>query len=366
MTQNHGGIESYIINTYKRINKKKYQYDFINMSKNKIANQDFFEKSGCNIYNIANEYKSPIRCYKQLKQLIIDNKYKVVYINKNSLCSTVILKAVKDSMTQIRIIHSHNTKSTGGILGNIFHLYNKKHISKYCNYFFACTEKAGKWMYDSKIINSDKYYIINNAIDLDKFIFNNNTRNKLRNELKIGDDTIVIGHVGRFEKQKNHEFLIEIFNEVHKKNKNTMLVLVGSGSLENKIKKKVSLLGLSDSVKFLGAKNNVNELYQMFDVFCLPSLYEGLPVVGIEAQAADLPCVFSNNMSSKAKITNKTIFISNFDNKQEWADLLLKDYGKRNKNKDVMQKNGYDIKNEVNKLEKLYDTFIERGAGSNE
>lgn len=366
MTQNHGGIESYIINTYKKINKEIYQYDFVNMWKNKIAEQDFFERRGCKVYNIPNEYKSPIKCYKQLKQIIINNKYNIVYINKNSLCSSIVLKAVKNSNVPIRIIHSHNTKSTGGILGNILHEHNRKKISNYCNYFFACTEKAGEWMFNPEIIGSSRYYVINNAIDLDKFIFNYKIRNRLRNKLNISKDTIVIGHVGRFEKQKNHDFLVEIFNEVHKRNKKTILILVGKGSLEEKIKEKVKTLKLNDSVKFLGAREDVNELYQIFDVFCLPSLYEGLPLVGIEAQASDLPCIFSNNMSLKVKMLEKAYFLSNLSSPEEWADLILKNYGERKNNKVIMQKNNYDIECETIKLEKMYKSFIEKEIKCNE
>ena len=152
----------------------------------------------------------------------------------------------------------------------------------------CCSELAGRWLFGDKAYDSGKVYLLNNAIDLDKFKYNESLRKEKRKELGIGEDTLVIGHIGRFVAQKNHTFLIDIFNELHKKNHNSLLLLVGQGPLKEEIENKVKELKLNDSVRFLGQRNDANELYQAFDVFCLPSLYEGLPVVGVEAQATGL------------------------------------------------------------------------------
>ena len=182
------------------------------------------------------------------------------------------------------------------------------------------------------------------------------TTYKKRKELGIKEDTIVIGHIGRFVAQKNHTFLIDIFNQFHKKEKNSILLLAGQGPLQEEIKNKVRELGLDDSVRFLGQRNDANELYQVFDVFLLPSLYEGLPVVGVEAQASGLLCFLSDDMTKETKVLDSTVFMSLSNTAEEWTDEILtnlKDY-KRINTKSEVSDNGFDIEVEARKLEKYY------------
>ena len=215
-------------------------------------------------------------------------------------------------------------------------------------------------MFGDRTFEQGKVTIINNAIDLDKFKYDEKLRKEKRKELEIKDDTLVIGHIGRFVAQKNHTFLIDIFNELHKTEKNSILLLIGQGPLMDEIKQKVKTLGISDSVKFLGQRDDVNELYQVFDVFLLPSLYEGLPVVGVEAQATGNLCILSSSMTQETKILNTTIFLQLTQTPNEWSTAILKsviNFCKKN-NKNEISNVGFNIKNEAIKLEKIYMNFI--------
>ena len=201
-------------------------------------------------------------------------------------------------------------------------------------------------MFDDRTFERGKVTIINNAIDLDKFKYSEKLRKEKRKELGIKDDTLVIGHIGRFVTQKNHTFLIDIFNELHKENKDSLLMLVGQGPLQYEIKEKVKSLGLENSVLFLGQRDDVNRLYQAMDVFCLPSLYEGLPVVGVEAQANGLLCILSDEMTKETKVLNSTVFLSLNKTASEWANSILNDFKnyKNHDTKDEVSKYGFNIK----------------------
>lgn len=222
----------------------------------------------------------------------------------------------------------------------------------------CCSELAGRWLFGKKTYNAGKVVLLNNAIELEKFSYNEKIRNKKRKELKIKKNQIVIGHIGRFVTQKNHTFLIDIFNEIYKENNNTVLLLVGQGPLVEEIKEKVNQLRLTDHVQFLGQRNDANELYQAFDIFILPSLYEGLPVVGVEAQSAGLLCIFSSDMTKETKVLRSTRFIS-LSSPEEWSNIILETY-KNHQRKDTKKeitRNGFDIEKEAKKLERIYLRF---------
>ncbi|MBM6860162.1 glycosyltransferase, partial [Clostridium saudiense] len=210
--------------------------------------------------------------------------------------------------------------------------------------------------------DNGKVVLINNAIDLSRFTFDKNIRERKRKELKINDDILVIGNIGRFVKQKNHDFLIEIFNEVHKKNNKSILILVGEGPLQEKVKLKVKKLNLEKYVKFLGQRNDCDELYKAFDVFLLPSLYEGLPIVAVEAQASGLLCMLSDEMTKETKIINSTKFLSLSQDATIWSGVLLDYYNKHLPIESIkeMTKSGFNIKEEARKLESNYLKIIKQ------
>ena len=363
MSDNLGGIEVFLINYYRKLNKNKIQFDFINMYDCDLCFQKEIESYGGKVYRLPNEKKHPFAYSKKLESIIKDNGYQIVHIHKNSLAFNISLKIVKKCNVKVKIIHSHNTKSSNpNFFINLLHEKNKKNISKYCDYFFACSAEAGKWMYNNSIINSSNYYVINNAIDLNSFKYNLEIRNTLRKELNISDEKFVIGHIGRFVKQKNHNFLIDIFNEVHKVNKNAILLLVGQGPLMEKIKEKVENLNLTNSVKFVGQRTDVNRFYQAFDYFLFPSLYEGLGIVVIEAQCSGLQCLCSTEVPLLVKTTNNVNFLNLNDDLLIWRDKILKSFKKNNRHNICAEitSNGFNIEKEILKLENIYKKSLEK------
>ena len=336
------------------------KFDFICDEDSTNIPYEEIEKLGGRVI-ICPPYQKVFKYQKFLINLFKQNKYTIVHSNINAL-SVFPLRAAKKAGVPIRIAHSHSTankkewKKT--LLKNMLRPFSKK----YANVYFACSELAGRWLFGNKTFDKGKVTIINNAIDVEKFIYNEDIRKKVRNELKekckseINDDTLVVGHIGRFVKQKNHEFLIDIFNEVHKRKENSLLILAGQGPLQKEIEEKVNNFGLQDCVLFLGQRSDANELYQAMDVFVLPSLYEGLPVVGVEAQASGLLCELSNAMTKETKILSTTNFIDLNLPAEKWADKIIEDYEKFER-KDVskeFENNGFDIKKEAKKLEEKY------------
>lgn len=362
MSDNLGGIEMFLINFYRKLNKEKFQFDFINMYDNDLCFQNEIISSGGRVYKTSNEKKHPFKFRNELKEIIENNNYDIVHVHKNSLAFIGTLKMLKKCNVKVKIIHSHNTQSSRpNFLINILHNINKRRIKKYCDYFYACSEEAGYWMYPKDIVKSARFTIIHNAIDLNKFKFNPVIRKRIRQELGISDDTKVIGHIGRFTPQKNHKFLIDFYEEVYKKNKNSVLILIGTGPLYEEIKQKVKLLNLEKNVLLLGKKENVHDYYQAFDAFVLPSIYEGLGIVLIEAQASGLPCLTSDRVPSISKITDNIQYISLDSTISEWINQYNAVIGLSHDRNDECQKiiaSGFNIDKEIVKLEDCYLRFI--------
>ena len=354
-----GGVESVVMNYYRHIDRTKIQFDFICDEDSTNIPYDEIEQLGGRVILVP-PYQKVFEYQKDLIKIFKDNNYKIVHSHLNTL-SVFPLRAAKKAGVPVRIAHSHSTTNKKEWKKNLVKQVLRPFSKVYATNYMCCSELAGRWLFGNKEYDKGNVYLLNNAIDLDKFKYDEQLRNKKRKELNIKDDTLVIGHIGRFVEQKNHKFLIDIFNEVHKQNNNSLLILVGQGPLMEEIKEKVKKLGLEDCVKFLGQRNDVNELYQVFDVFCLPSLYEGLPVVGIEAQATGLLCVLSDDMTKETKVLNETEFLSLKQSADIWAKIIL------NKQLILLDKNntakkkiavGYDINNESFKLEKIYKKLI--------
>lgn len=356
-----GGIQSLVIDWVSRLDKNKIQVDFLLLDDgNTYEMEDELRNIGCNIYKLDGIWvNSPLDYIKYNKAMNnffkIHNDYNAIHMHGTSKNYGVLKYAQKYGI-KIRISHSHNigfqTKNKLKIIvGNIM----KRKLIKYSTDYFACSELAGRWLFGEKIVKSDKFKIIHNAIDYNKFRYNNTLRNNIRKQLEIDDDTIVIGNIARFENQKNHYFLIDIFKEYNKKNNNSVLVLIGEGSLEKKIKDKCLNLGIVDKVKFLGFKKNANEYFNIMDYFVLPSLYEGLGLVLIEAQANGLTCFTSKDVVPlEAKITDKLIYISLKNNAIEWANKILTNKNERIDTFNDLKSKKYLINDIILELEKKY------------
>ena len=357
-----GGVEAVVMNYYRHIDRTKIQFDFLCDEDSTNIPYEEIEQLGGRVILIP-PYQKVFKYQKELIRIFKENNYKIVHSHINTL-SVFPLRAAKKAGVKVRIAHSHSTTNKKEWKKNLLKQVLRPFSKVYATDYMCCSELAGRWLFGDKAYDSGQVYLLNNAIDLNKFKYDEEKRKKKRKELNIKDDTLVIGHIGRFVAQKNHTFLIDIFNEVHKKNPNSLLLLVGQGPLKEEIENKVKELQLNDSVRFLGQRNDVNELYQAFDVFCLPSLYEGLPVVGVEAQASGLLCILSNAMTKETKVLDITKFMSLNNTPREWADSILDDvkrYKRIDTSKEMTSKN-FNIKEEAKKLEKYYLNLYNNGG----
>ena len=341
-----GGVETYLMNYYRNIDKTIIQFDFIN-SYNKLCFDDEIKKLGGKIYNLPSEKKNPFKYFSGMKKIM--KKYDVVHINMLSAANILPILAAKQSKVKRIIVHSHNSNTPTGLLRKIMDKLNRNYLRKNATDYWACSSLAGEWLFGSKICSRDNFSLIHNAVDNNIFNYNLSVRKKIRKDLNI-DDKYVIGHVGRFCYQKNHEFLIKMFDLYQKSNPDSILLLIGEGELKEEIEKMVNEYDLNDKVLFLGITDKVYEYLSVFDLFVLPSRFEGLPVVGIEAQAVGINCIFSNLISSELKINDNVEFLPLDEN--IWLNGI-----NNIKNKKLAVNNvkiDYDIVKESNKLIEKY------------
>ncbi|WP_026679376.1 glycosyltransferase family 1 protein [Fictibacillus gelatini] len=349
-----GGAETMIMNLYRNIDRSKIQFDFIIHTNEKCDYNDEIFSLGGKVYSIPRYTGKNHFIYKKVWKNFFKKhpEYKIIHGHMRSTAAIYLKIAKKNGL--ITIAHSHSTSSGTGLLSIIKNTlqYPIRYIA---NYRFSCSEAAGIWLFGKKGCRSENFYILNNAIDTKKFIFNETIRIKKRKEFQI-EGKFVIGHIGRFHAAKNHEFLVEIFKMIHDKNKNTVLMLVGDGSNRQVIEKKVQDLGLIDSVIFAGVRSDIPELLQAMDVFVFPSLFEGLPVSVIEAQAAGLPCIISKQITPEVKVSDLVTSISLREPPEHWAKIVLshsEGYDRGNIYSEIV-KAGYDIKHTSKWLQKFY------------
>lgn len=350
---NMGGIENFIMNIYRNIDRTKVQFDFLIHQEEKQVFEDEILSLGGKIYRIPSIKKSGYFKYKKdLKNFFQNSPYKIVHSHYNEL-SGLILEIAKSKKIKIRIAHSHTSyPDYKNILLKIIskYLINKvkdKQILK-----FSCSKKAGEWLYG---LNSD-FEIINNGINPREYKFNQLLRKEVRKELNIKNDEILIGHVGRFSREKNHAFLIKVFRELLRKDENYVLALVGTGDTLNTVKKEIEELNIQNNVKFLGVRKDVNRLLQAFDIFMLPSIFEGLPVTLVEAQGAGLKCFISDDVTREIDLEcGLTEFINLEKSPKEWAEIINnnKKYDRKDTVK-FLKYHGYDITENAKKLENKY------------
>lgn len=355
MTQTVGGVEAVIMNYYRKMDKDKIQFDFL-CNTETVAYEDEIEKLGGKIYKIPSRSKKIIKYYKALNNFYKENagKYDIIWVNVCSLANIDYLIFAKKYGIKCRIIHSHNSKNMDSKIRGIIHKFNKLIIRNYATDFWACSSEAANWFYMNKKVKKN-VIIINNAIDSKIFRFDKKTRDFYRKKMNI-DNKFVIGHVGRFHFQKNQLFMIDVFNVIHRKNPDSILILIGEGEDEQKILNKIDSLGLSESIILLGTRNDVNKLMCAMDVFLFPSVFEGLGIVLIEAQAVGLPVVSSSdNIPATVNMAKNFKFLSLGDSIDDWAESVLSmSKVKRNIDNNLLAKNNYDINIEAKKLENFF------------
>ena len=345
-----GGLETMLMNYYRHMDHTKVQFDF-------LTHRDFeadYDKEivavGGQIYHLSKLNPISLSYKKELDEFFNTHKeYKVVHSHLDCM-SGIPLKEAKKCHVPYRIAHAHSSNQTKDMKYPLKLIF-KRNITKDANYLFACGDQAGKWMF-----NTDNFKVLNNAIDAKAYSFNFIARDSIREEFHIPNDSFVIGHVGRFMNPKNHTFIIDIFNQFHKDHPNSYLMLVGEGELKTSIQDKVRTLGLEDYVIFAGLRSDVNEVLQAMDVFLFPSLYEGLPVSIIEAQAAGLPIVASTGVTRETDITGNVTFLSLDRPAEVWARRILdicSDF-ERVDMTEAVRNAGYDIKQTAQWLQNFY------------
>lgn len=358
---NRGGIESYMMNYYRNFNRSKIQIDFVAIGLERAAYDDEIESLGGRMYYIPKKSKDYLGYKKGLREIFRTGKYKIVHTHMDAMGMTV-LKEAKKCNIPIRIAHSHNTQHlTNNPIKLKINEYARNNINKYATHMFACSELAGRWLFGDEAFESRKVEIVKNAIDIEKFIFNEEKRNSIRKELAILNDEIVIGHVGRFDYQKNHMFILKFFSKLLKDNKKLKLILIGNGHLKEEVIKQINTLKIEKYVKIIDACDNVNEMYNAFDIFVLPSHFEGLGIVAIEAQVNGLQCVLSDRVPNEAKVSNNVEFIS-IEKEDLWSNSigkLIENGLDRNMDKQDIVDFGYDIKSEAKKIQDKYTLLCE-------
>ncbi len=354
-TENVGGLETVVMNYYRNFDRKNIQLDFL-YSTEDIAYRDEISKLGGNVYKIEAKHSNYFKYKKDLKEFFSNNgdKYDTIWVNYCNITNLDYFKLAKKFGIKKRIIHAHNSQNMGSKIKGILHRLYKRVLTRYVTDFWSCSKEASEWFYTKKIINSDKYLIVNNAIDVNKYSFNEKTRTKVRKE-NGWTNNIVVGNVGRLHFQKNHSFALEIFNDFKKINNSAIFVIAGEGEDRDMLVQKAKNLGLEDSVKFLGARKDVPELLSAFDLTLYPSLFEGLSLSIVEAQCAKLISFASNTVSPDTKMSDYLYFLDLKDSSKKWATFMNKKYREFNRNKatNEIEEKGYNIEVEAKKIEEL-------------
>lgn len=337
-----GGVETYLMNYYRNIDKNHIQFDFISSHPKLCFENEIVNMHG-KVYHLPSEKRNPFKYFFQMKQIMLN--YDIVHINMLSAANILPIVAAKKAGVKNIIVHSHNSNTPSGLLRKILNFINKSYLKNNATDYWACSKLAGEWLFGKK----DNMVIIPNAVDTNVFKHDVLIRNEIRKKLNINNN-FVIGHIGRFSYQKNHEFLIDMFKMFEQQNPNSILLLIGEGELKDNIIKKVKEYGLNKKVIFAGVTDKVFEYLNAMDVFVLPSRFEGLPVVGVEAQSVGINCVFSSSISKELKINDNVTFVPL--DCSLWVESINKLKNKKIKVNNIL--NNYDISKEVKKLEERY------------
>lgn len=353
---NRGGTEAMIMNLYRCIDRSKIQFDFVvHTDKEGLYDKEILGLGGriyhCPRYVITNHFQ-----YVQWwKQFLSDHgsDYRIVHGHIGSTAAIYLSIAGKNGA--FTIAHSHNTKGKLSPREIVYRILSYR-TRFTADFFFACSPEAGRDRFGRKITEGDRFRVVRNAIDASEFRYDEAVRYTVRDELGIGKEELVIGHVGRFEEQKNHRFLIDCFSRITESRRDARLLLVGDGSLRKEIENRAEAAGLRDKVIFAGIREDVNRFLMAMDVFVFPSLYEGLGVVLIEAQASGLPCVISDTIPDEAVITDELVQkLSLKDGLQNWEKkILLAASLQRNDCTEQIVNKGYDAGSAAKWLEAFY------------
>ena len=352
-----GGSQTMIMNIYRTIDRNRIQFDFIVDHSDQLYFKEEIEKLGGKVFVMPRFTGKNIFQVQKAWNCFFDAhpEYHVLHSHVRSYASIYFPIAKKHGIKTI--IHSHSTSNGSGIksVAKIILQYPLRYEA---DYFFGCSLKAGEWLFGKKIVQSDRYFTIKNAIDTQKYLFKRKQRSILRNQLRIEEDVTVFIHVGRFHEAKNQIFLLYVFAMLIKEMPNSMLLLVGDGELSSEIGKQIEQLNLKSNVKMLGARTDIPDILNAADAFLFPSKWEGLPVTVVEAQASGLPCFVSDKVTKEVGISELVQFLPIDKGAQAWGDAIKKADLSRKYVIDEIIQAGFDIKKSVEWLEGFYKTLI--------
>lgn len=341
------GVATIVYKWGQQFDSNKIIYDYLMQSGlPEKKYQDAIRNKGGIIYTLDEKKRDMLGIIKWVEKIIEKHNYKVLHINSDSAyIATAYIFAAKKAGIERIYVHSHCTQiddnnRTKRFIKTAIHKICKPYVIKNADMYLACSKLAGKWMFSKKNTDSKNYKTIFNGVEVERYLYDENTRSQYRAALGF-EDSFIIGNIGRFSYQKNQEFLVEVFSRFQQTCPNSKLVFVGEGELENSIKEKVNALGLSENVVFLGLRKDVPCLLSAFDVMIMPSRFEGLPVTMVEAQMASLPCVVSENITDEAQFTAHVQYINGWE-LETWVDAIKK---------------YFDIKRQSNRTEMLSSPF---------
>jgi glycosyltransferase involved in cell wall biosynthesis len=359
-SRNFGGVSSFLYNIYQNIDRSKVQFDFLSPDVTTYGiHRDEICREGGKIFEFhirGNVIYKKLRLYKELKCFLKEHSYQIVHINSgNFFFNYTTVLAAKHAKVPVRILHSHNAGNTDqSQLKNLFFKMMKPFMEKNATVLFACSEKAASYMFTKKSVDAGRVRVIPNGIDTQRFRRDPQVRAALLKEWNL-ENRFVVGHVGRFMTQKNHAFLIDIFQEIHRREPRSVLLLFGEGELLPQIRDQVKRLGLEDSVRFMGIMNDIERAYQVMDVFLLPSLHEGLPVTGVEVQAAGIPLLVSDRITKELKIVDDVAFLPLEAGAAAWAEAALSVQSEQlTDHTEQIRDAGYDVHQVANRLQRFY------------
>lgn len=339
-----GGAETMLMNLYRNIDREKVQFDFVVHTKNKCSYDDEIKQMGGKIFNFPrfNGINILYYLYCWIRLLKNHKEYKVIHGHNYNVAAIYLM--IAKIFKRYTIAHSHSTsngKNTKAKIKNFFCYF----VRYFADYKMACSIEAGKWLFGEDILKSSNFHVLYNAIDLKKY--------SLEYAPKVNNE-VIFGHIGRFVEEKNHKFLIQVFKEYIKLNGNAKLLLIGKGVLESEIKQLVKNLNLNNKVLFLGLRSDIDILLKNIDVFVFPSIYEGLPVALIEAQAAGVQCFISDKISSEVCVTDCIHQLSLNLGPKKWAEKILDTKLKKINTFFNLKEAGYDITDTAKWLENFY------------
>lgn len=339
-----GGAETFLMKMYRQLDRTRYQMDFVVSGDKRGYYEDEIERLGGRVFRITRKTKDFSAYRRELFDAVREDGCPSVLRIGSDAFSALDLWIAKKAGARKLSMRSSNASDGKGQMGTLVQKIVRRPLTSVVDVKIAPSDLAAEYTFGSKAVGNGEVHYLCNALDLDAYLYSAKRRSAIRKELGIKDDAFVVGHVGRFAKQKNHDFLIDVFHELIKLRPEARLVLVGKGELQNEIRTKVEDLGLADVVYFTGVRSDIPALLSAFDVFALPSFYEGMPNVVIEAQAAGLPCLIADSVTRQANVTGMVKYLPT-TNKSLWANLLATGMSsfERTNTKKLMASAGYDI-----------------------